>query len=152
MSQSPFLPELEPKQNWQVIRRNQELTPFDAAKITLALKKAFVAVKGTDESRSSAIHAVTENLTKTVVAALSRRLAVSGRIHIEDIQDQVELALMRSGEHEVARAYILYREERAQARRKAESEASNEILIPLTKDDGTTRPLLKGGAWCRRPW
>lgn len=143
MSQSPFLPELAPKQNWQVIRRDSELASFDPTKITLALKKAFIAVKGTDESRSSALYAITENLTQTVVQALSRRLAVSGRIHIEDIQDQVELALMRSGEHDVARAYVLYREERAQSRRQAEKEAHNEILISLTKDDGTTRPLMK---------
>ncbi len=143
MSQSPFLPELAPKQNWQVIRRNQELAAFDPNKITLALKKAFIAVKGTDESRSSALYAITENLTQSVVKALSRRLIVSGRIHIEDIQDQVELALMRSGEHDVARAYVLYREEHAQSRRLAEKEIGDAVLIELNKEDGTKRKLLK---------
>ena len=45
-----------------------------------------------------------------------KRKPEGGAIHIEEIQDQVELALMRGGEHEVARAYVLYREKRSQER------------------------------------
>jgi ribonucleoside-diphosphate reductase alpha chain len=50
------------------------------------------------------------------VRALLRSRPNGGTFHIEDIQDQVELALMRSGEHNVARAYVLYREKRNQER------------------------------------
>ena len=55
-------------------------------------------------------------LTDAVVTALMKRKPEGGAIHIEEIQDQVELALMRGGEHEVARAYVLYREQRSQER------------------------------------
>jgi len=106
--------------NCQVVRRNGKRTPFDASKITLALTKAFIAVEGDAAKDSERLHRITHQLTETVVAALRRRLPEGGLIYIEDIQDQVELALMRAGEHKVARAYVLYREQHA-AKRQAEN-------------------------------
>ncbi|MCB4812027.1 ribonucleoside-diphosphate reductase subunit alpha [Methylovorus menthalis] len=100
----------------QVIRRDGAAVPFAADKISIALTKAFLAVAGEHSTISSHMRAEVQALTDTVVAALVRRKPAGGSIHIEDIQDQVELALMRSGEHDVARAYVLYREKRAAER------------------------------------
>jgi ribonucleoside-diphosphate reductase alpha chain len=109
---------------FQVIRRNGSFSPFDANKISKAITKAFIAVEGTSATASRRIHESVASLTQQIVETLSRRTDSSRAIHIEDIQDQVELALMRSGEHRVARAYVLYREERNQERRKREQEGA----------------------------
>ncbi len=100
----------------QVIRRNGAVVAFDPEKISVAVTKAFLAVEGTQSAISSRVREVVALLTDTVVHSLTRRLPDGGTVHIEDIQDQVELALMRSGEHDVARAYVLYRERRANER------------------------------------
>ncbi|TQV88182.1 ribonucleoside-diphosphate reductase subunit alpha [Aliikangiella coralliicola] len=101
---------------YSVIRRNGKRTPFDQNKITIALTKAFLAVEGGQASASRRVHQIVAKLCEQVVDALLKRLPENGVIHIEDIQDQVELALMRSGEHKVARAYVLYREEHEKQR------------------------------------
>ena len=100
----------------KVIRRNGAVVGFEPAKISIAMTKAFLAVNGSQGAASARIRELVAGLTETVVGALLRRQPQGGTFHIEDIQDQVELALMRSGEHDVARAYVLYREERAKAR------------------------------------
>lgn len=100
----------------EVIRRNGAIVSFHADKIAAAMTKAFLAVSGQPGITSAKTRDLVKRLTDTVVAALTRRLPAGGTVHIEDIQDQVELALMRSGEHDVARAYVLYREKRATAR------------------------------------
>ncbi|HSH96882.1 MAG: ribonucleoside-diphosphate reductase subunit alpha [Methylophilaceae bacterium] len=99
----------------QVIRRNGAAVAFDPEKISLAMSKAFLAVDH-GQAGSSRMREVVATLTQQVVTALIRRLPAGGAVHIEDIQDQVELALMRSGEHDVARAYVLYREKRSAER------------------------------------
>lgn len=101
---------------YRVIRRNGTVTPFDATKITVALTKAFLAVEGSIAAGSRRVHDVVEELTAQVVAALTRRVGEGRIFHIEDVQDQVELALMRGEHHKVARAYVLYRAERARER------------------------------------
>ncbi|MGE0626853.1 MAG: ribonucleoside-diphosphate reductase subunit alpha [Hyphomicrobiaceae bacterium] len=101
---------------YQVIRRNGSVTPFDASKITIAVTKAFLAVEGGRAAASRRVHEVVEELTAQVVAGLTRCGDAGRTFHIEEIQDQVELALMRNGHHKVARAYVLYREERARQR------------------------------------
>lgn len=125
-----------------VIRRNGTATPFDASKIELALTKAFLAVEGTGLATSRRVHATVHELTEQVVQALTRRGAEGRALHIEDIQDQVELALMRGEHHKVARAYVLYREERARAR-AAQRDAPDalEHAISVRGDDGVQRPL-----------
>lgn len=128
----------------QVIRRNGKVTHFDANKITVAMTKAFLAVEGGSAAASSRIHERVRELTEQVATALTRRLPGGGTVHIEDIQDQVELALMRAGEHRVARDYVLYRE--ARARERAEKAAASAVReeedqIRVTLADGSTRPL-----------
>jgi ribonucleoside-diphosphate reductase alpha chain len=126
----------------QVIRRNGKVTHFDPDKISVAMSKAFLAVEGGSAAASSRIHQRVEELTDQVVSALTRRLPGGGTVHIEDIQDQVELALMRGGEHKVARSYVLYREERARERaQKAAAEPKAAPGINVTLPDGTLRPL-----------
>ena len=128
----------------KVIRRNGKVTTFDASKIAVAMTKAFLAVEGGNAAASGRVHDLVQELTDQLTDALRRRNPAGGTIHIEDIQDQVELSLMRSGEHKVARAYVLYRDE--QNRKRAEEaatqdDAETEHLVNVALDDGTTRPL-----------
>lgn len=133
----------------QVIRRNGQLTRFDATKIMVAMTKAFLAVEGGTAATSSRVHERVRELTDQVVAALLRRAPAGGTVHIEDIQDQVELALMRAGEHKVARDYVLYREERARERAARAAAAATAALpresaapgLSVTLADGSRRPL-----------
>jgi len=101
---------------YKVIRRNGAVVGFEPAKITIAMTKAFLAVNGGQGAASARVRDEVTRLTDGVVSALMKRKPDGGAIHIEEIQDQVELALMRGGEHEVARAYVLYREKRSQER------------------------------------
>ncbi len=123
----------------QVIRRNGTVVEFHAEKISVALTKAFLAVEGSQSAVSSRVREVVARLTEAVVRSLTRRLPDGGTVHIEDIQDQVELALMRSGEHDVARAYVLYRERRA-AERATLAEAPGAPALHVTVA-GERRPL-----------
>ena len=126
--------------DYKVIRRNGEVVAFAPDKISVALAKAFIAVHGSQTTLSSAQREQIGALTQTVIAALIRRKPEGGAIHIEDIQDQVELALMRSGEHDVARAYVLYREEHAK-QRAARHEPELHQEIKVRHEDGSARPL-----------
>jgi ribonucleoside-diphosphate reductase alpha chain len=126
-----------------VVRRNGALSAFDPSKISVAISKAFVAVEGTGADASQRIHATVESLTAQIVAILLRRHHGGQTLSIEDVQDQVELALMRSGEHKVARAYVLYREERAQQRRTQQPVRPQEATLNYTVKlpDGKTELL-----------
>ncbi|MDR3428864.1 MULTISPECIES: ribonucleoside-diphosphate reductase subunit alpha [Silvimonas] len=132
-------------EQYKTIRRNGAVVPFAPSKITVAVTKAYIAVHGNQAAASAAVRERVEALTEQVVNALMRRKPEGGAIHIEDIQDQVELALMRSGEHDIARAYVLYREQR-KSDRAAKGE-SHEITteqhgsINVAFDDGSRRPL-----------
>ena len=125
---------------YKVIRRNGSVVAFEPSKISIALTKAFIAVNGGQGAASARVREMVERLTEGVVSALLRRQPHGGTMHIEDIQDQVELGLMRSGEHDVARAYVLYREERARSRAKAKSHEPAHV-INVTGEDGVARPL-----------
>src|ERR687895_1647556 len=125
--------------DYKVIRRNVAVVGFEPAKISVAMTKAFLAVNGSQGAASARIRELVAGLTDAAVGALLRRQPQGGTFHIEDIQDQVELALMRSGEHDVARAYVLYREERAKARAQERiSSKSNEIHVV---ENGARKPL-----------
>ena len=100
----------------RVIKRNGSVVPYDDDKIQVALTKAFLAVEGGTAAASSRVRDVVAKLTGQVTSTYQRRMPTGGTIHIEEIQDLVELALMREGEHKVARDYVLYREERARVR------------------------------------
>jgi len=128
----------------KVIKRNGTVVPYTDDKIAVAMSKAFLAVEGGSAAASPRIRELVTELTEQVSATFRRRFPSGGTIHIEDIQDQVELALMRSGEHKVARDYVLYREERARARaeaRAAAAPAEPETDIEVLCEDGTRRPL-----------
>ena len=107
---------------YNVIRRNGKVTAFDASKINVAITKAFLDVEGGTAAASTRVHEKVKELAEQVVRGVTRRQSSGGTVHIEDIQDQVELALMRAGEQKVARAYVIYREERARARIEKEKE------------------------------
>jgi ribonucleoside-diphosphate reductase alpha chain len=107
-----------PLANYQIIRRNGAVVPFEPNKIAIAIMKASLAVHGTQGAASASIRETVDSLTQQVIRALVRSRPSGGTFHIEDVQDQVELGLMRSGNHEVARAYVLYRERRTQERAK----------------------------------
>jgi ribonucleoside-diphosphate reductase alpha chain len=128
----------------QVVRRDGATSPFDASKIAVALTKAFLAVEGPQASDSTRVHETVEELTHQVVASLTRHPDLGRICHIEDIQDHVELALMRAGEHRVARAYVLYREEHARARIEREQTTFSDDAQPGVRvkgPDGELRPL-----------
>ena len=127
---------------YEVIRRNGTLTIFDSSKIHVALTKAFLAVEGNKAAASRRIHDAVAELTNQVERALFRRMPDGGTIHIEDIQDQVELALMRGTYHKVARAYVLYRAERSKKRQSSQSEAMQNVpIIHVTAEDGSKKVL-----------
>ena len=128
---------------FKVIRRNGAVVGFEPAKITIAMAKAFLAINGGQGAGSARIRDEVTKLTDAVVAALLKRKPDGGAIHIEEIQDQVELALMRGGEHEVARAYVLYREKRAQERahEKQQKGAKTEDTTLHVLDNGVRKPL-----------
>jgi ribonucleoside-diphosphate reductase alpha chain len=134
--------------DYKIIRRNGSVVAFEPSKIAIAVTKAFLAVNGGQGAASARVREQVEQLTHAVVRALLRSRPNGGTFHIEDIQDQVELALMRSGEHNVARAYVLYREKRNQER------ASQQAVAPETQtaaqqaesgitvlDNGVSKPL-----------
>ncbi|TXI16453.1 MAG: ribonucleoside-diphosphate reductase subunit alpha [Ottowia sp.] len=123
--------------HYQIIRRNGAVVGFEPAKIAVAMMKAFLAVHGTPGAASASVRETVEQLTQTVVRALLRSRPAGGTFHIEDVQDQVELGLMRGGHHEVARAYVLYRERRAQerARQAAGSQPAAPVLHVLQKGE-----------------
>ncbi|MFM0418495.1 ribonucleoside-diphosphate reductase subunit alpha [Paraburkholderia aromaticivorans] len=126
--------------DYKVIRRNGSVVSFEPSKIAIAVTKAFLAVNGGQGAASARVRELVEQLTQNVVRALVRSRPNGGTFHIEDIQDQVELALMRGGEHNVARAYVLYREKRTQARGHDDQVAASAPGLNVT-DNGVTRPL-----------
>ena len=134
-----------------VVRRDGSITPFRSDKISNAIKKAFLAQtkiknnKNHDKEQKDNIHKTVESLTSKVVSALTRRIADGDMIHIEDIQDQVELALMRDEHHKVARAYVLYREQRTAQRyhtKKLKEQIGGKVSsMMVTKRNGDKEPI-----------
>ena len=127
----------------RVIKREGGVVEFDPDKIFLAIMRAFLAVKGHAAGGSTSIRARVSNVTDAVVRRFQERLPSGGTVSIEEIQDLVELALMREEEQQVARAYVLYREERAKARaeRVKRNPQLAESVIRVTRSDGTIEPL-----------
>jgi len=128
----------------RVIKRNGAVVGYDPSKITVAITKAYIAEEGGNAAASSRIHETVERMAREISETFKRRMPSGGSIHIEEIQDQVELMLMRSGEHKVARSYVIYRAERAREReesRGVQAEQSQDSGITVTMDDGSSRPL-----------
>ena len=131
---------------YRIIRRNGAVVGFEPSKISIAVTKAFLAINGGHGAASARVREMVEQLTTSVVSALVRRQPTGGTFHIEDIQDQVELALMRSGEHDVARAYVLYRAKRMEERAHQSSTSNNDFAAPQLHvlEDGQSRLLDMG--------
>jgi ribonucleoside-diphosphate reductase alpha chain len=124
--------------DYKIIRRNGSVVSFEPSKIAIAVTKAFLAVNGGQGAASARVREQVEQLTHAVVRALLRSRPNGGTFHIEDIQDQVELALMRSGEHNVARAYVLYREKRNQERASQQATAPEAQAAAQQAESGIT--------------
>jgi ribonucleoside-diphosphate reductase alpha chain len=129
-----------PLANYQIIRRNGSVVPFEPNKIAVAMMKAFLAVHGTQGAASASVRETVDELTQSVIRALVRSRPGGGTFHIEDVQDAVELGLMRSSQHDVARAYVLYREKRAQERKQQQTEAPKAPQLHVV--DGGQRVAL----------
>ncbi|MDO8419480.1 MAG: ATP cone domain-containing protein, partial [Rubrivivax sp.] len=129
---------------YQIIRRNGAVVGFEPNKIAVALMKAFLAVHGTQGAASASVRETVDRLTDTVVRALLRSRPGGGTFHIEDVQDHVELGLMRSGHHEVARAYVLYRERRTQERARQAAPVPAKAAELHVIDGGQRVPLDMG--------
>src|SRR5262245_62126029 len=129
-----------PYVDYKIIRRNGAVVGFEPSKISVAMTKAFLAVEGAQGAASARIREIVAGLTEAVVGTLLRRQPAGGTFHIEDIQDQVELALMRAGQHGVARSYVLYREERAKARAAEKAAKAAEPGIHVV-ENGQRKPL-----------
>ena len=136
--------EIVARGDYRVIRRNGAVVAFEPTKISVAMTKAFLAVSGGQGAVSARIRELVEQLTGNVAAALVRRQPNGGTFHIEDVQDQVELSLMRSGEHDVAREYVLYRAKRMDERRAAKEAAGGAAVAApqIHVVDGGERRLL----------
>ncbi len=124
----------------RVVKRNGTVVPYDQSKIIIAITKAFLAIEGRSAAASSRIHDTVEVLSQQVCDTLIKRISTGRTIHIEDIQDQVELALMRSGDHKVARSYVLYREEHSR-KRSPHKDDSRPVTLQVKLSDGTMMPF-----------
>lgn len=120
----------------RVINRKGELMTYDESRVSVAIKKAYIAVEGDVAENSQRIQEIATKLTQNISDCFKRRHMTGGTIHIEVIQDQVELELMRAGERDVASAYVLYREKRRQARETL-SENENEKPIHVILENGS---------------
>jgi len=144
MISDPQLLEITEPGQLRIIRRDGSLAKYDPERISVAIKKAFLAVEGDNANLSERIHNIAAELTAKITERLFKRWPSGGTVHIENIQDQVELALMRAGEHQVARSYVIYREARRQERLE-QSQAAAAIApstqINVTLDDGKKIPL-----------
>ena len=127
----------------RVIKRNGKVVAFEEDKIKVAVTKAFLATESGNAAASERIHKKVNQISKGIIEVFERRMPSGGTLHIEEIQDQVELQLMRTEELKVARSYILYRAERTQERKKEtpEIDIPNRPEINITKSDGTLVPL-----------
>jgi len=128
-------------QGYQILRRNGAVVSFEPNKVAVALMKAFLAVHGTQGAASASVRETVDGLTESVVRGLLRSRPGGGTFHIEDVQDQVELGLMRGGHHEVARAYVLYRERRAQERARQGAAPVAAVPALMVTDRGVRVPF-----------
>lgn len=127
---------------YKVIKRNNEIKPFEKSKISMAISKAFLAVEGNQAANSTRIKEKVDNLTENVINALFRRLEDGGTIHIEEIQDQVELQLMRAEEHKVAISYVIYRDQHKQKRENTKINKTKQAnTINIINNAGKRIPL-----------
>ena len=110
-----------------IVKRTGSVVPFNPQRITNAIYRAAVAVGGRDRS-------IAEGLTRQVVEILEEQTPPGEAPTVEEIQDIVEKVLIENGHAKVAKAYILYREERARRRREKAARGYRETSnIPWRK-------------------
>ncbi|TGG92030.1 ribonucleoside-diphosphate reductase subunit alpha [Natronospirillum operosum] len=136
-------------ERYSVIKRNNEQSPFEPDKIRVAVTQAFIATEGEHGQQSNRIREQVQRVVDAVIAVIQRRLPSGGAVHIEDIQDQVELSLMRLGEHAVARAYVLYRAEHAQQRAAGSEQTPFTPLLVTVSEGGSERQVPLDLSWFR---
>ncbi len=127
---------------YHVIRRNGECAPFNPVKIEIAIRKAFIATHGESATQAAHFNDLLSHLMTEIFQQLTKKRPHGGGIVIEDIQDQVEQALMTQGHHPVARRYVLYREERTRERQqqKSQNESAPEKILHMM--DGQEKKIL----------
>ncbi|MCJ7701518.1 MAG: ATP cone domain-containing protein, partial [Anaerolineales bacterium] len=110
-----------------VLKRSGEIVNFTPERITNAIYRAAVSVGGRDRETA-------ENLSQQLIEILQKSTHLESIPTIEEIQDVVEKVLIENGHAKVAKAYILYRDERARRREERASRASNpSVNIPWAK-------------------
>jgi len=125
----------------KIIKRNGKVVSYDERKIRVAISKAFIAEEGASAAASNRIHQEIDDITNQITQVFKRRLPAGGTLHIEEIQDQVELALMRSSHYKVARRYVVYREEHRKVRESKQPQEMDNKSLFITMPDGTLKPL-----------
>ena len=126
----------------RVIKRNGKVVSFEDEKIKVAIMKAFLAVEGGSAAGSSRIHEEVDQMAQDIIKVFERRMPSGGTVHIEEIQDQVELQLMRNEHHKVARTYVLYREARKNERVEEKEEQGVEKNVQEVIESAVTKACL----------
>lgn len=127
-----------------VIKRDGKLAPYKNDKIAVAITKAILAAEGHDAPNAEHVKQLAEQIVESIGSRFDKLYPSGGSINIEDIQDQVELGLMRQGMQKVARTYVLYREEHAQKRRENQPNEEAHPHFKMVKADGSESPLNIG--------
>jgi ribonucleoside-diphosphate reductase beta chain len=119
--------------NWTVRARDEKFRIFDPLRIQRAVTKAIAA--GDPTIPASELAEIGSRLTDQVIAAIADRMGGARSLYLEEIQDLVELVLMRSEYFEAARLFVLYRDSRRRARQDTAEIPDVEILEgdPLTQ-------------------
>jgi len=120
------------EENFTLVKRNGNIVPFRRERIFLAIEGAFRDVKkiGKEEALSQELYLTIQNITSSVVDQIISLAKKGVSITVEGIQDVVEITLMKSNFHDVARSYIIYRNDH-----KTQREDSIESLKVLRRED-----------------
>ncbi len=130
-----------PEANFKVIKRDGNTAPYATHKIAVAITKAVLATEGDAASDAAWVKETVDQIAEGVTERFHKLYPQGASINIEDIQDQVELGLMRNGLQQVARAYVLYREKHAQQRQQEAAAASVESQFTTLLADGSQAPM-----------
>ena len=110
----------------QIRKRDGRVVPFDEEKITNAIYKAITATGGRDRT-------LAESLSKRVVEIVDEKYGANIIPAVEDIQDVVERALVENGQARVAKAYIIYRQKRAEIRSEKQKVLEKDAIDEVDK-------------------
>ncbi|MFW0028715.1 MAG: ribonucleoside-diphosphate reductase subunit alpha [Coxiella endosymbiont of Dermacentor nuttalli] len=120
----------------RVIKHDGQIVQYDVSRIITVMKKAFLFAEGKVAQDSSQIQEIIIKITDQITAMFQKRWPSDGTIHVEAIQEKIELVLTCAGLHKVAHAYVLYREERRKQREEKRTYNLESNTIHVTLDDG----------------